>query len=52
MRLAEGVSWLNNIPSSQQRNIWYYMQNGGSDIAIHFLCNELEGDYLDITGFA
>ena len=45
MGLAEGASWIDNIPSYDKRTIWDYVSNGGSDVTIHFTCSALYGEY-------
>ena len=45
MHLAEGDKWIDNIPSYDKRTIWDYVNNGGSDVTIHFT-SSLPGEYI------
>ena len=45
MKLAEGDKWIDNIPQSDKRTIWDYVNHGGSDVTIHFTSSELYGEY-------
>ena len=45
MNLAEGASWIDNIPLYDKRTIYDYVSNGGRDVTIHFTCSVLYGEY-------